>query len=490
MAGIGVELNRIFEKNTLFSSLVGTTYSFVISVAPMFVVILNILIMGLVLGITKVGYAERELFACTVLYTFIFSLLTTAPFNAVLSRYLSDVIYEERFEDILPCYECGLGLNLVVSNLLAIPFCIREHIVGKVPIYYVFTGYCGYIALVMVFYSMLYLSITKDYKRISLYFFTGMFVAFLTSIIVVKVFHWSITYGMLFAVAVGLILTASLEFALVQHYFKENSQQYKKVLEYLKIYWTLILTNFIYTFGLFIHNFVFWNTDMRMVVVNSFVCNQPYDMASCLAMFTNISASTIFIARIEMKFHERYKKYTEAIIGGRWMDIQNAKSRMFRQISEEIINLIRIQFIISIVIYLLCISLLPRYGFAGMTMRIYPCLAAGYFILFLMYSSIVFLYYFNDVKGSLFTASTFMVITFIGSLFSTRLNEIWFGVGVVMGALFSWSVAYWRLRWLEFHMDEHTFCKGLIIEKVIEPRPEDKVFDRRISDKEEKERCE
>ena len=50
---------------------------------------------------------------------------------------------------------------------------------------------------------------------------------------------------------------------------------------------------------------------MRMVVVDSFVCNQPYDMASCLAMFTNISATIIFIARVEMYFHEKYKLYSE-----------------------------------------------------------------------------------------------------------------------------------------------------------------------------------
>ena len=74
----------------------------------------------------------------------------------------------------------------------------------------------------------------------------------------------------------------------------------------------LIFSNFLYILGLYIHNFVFWITDMRMELVKSFVCNQPYDMASCLAMFTNLSASIIFIARVEMRFHEKYKLYSEA----------------------------------------------------------------------------------------------------------------------------------------------------------------------------------
>ena len=127
MAGIGVKLNRIFEKNTLTTNMVGFAYSAVATIAPMMVIILNLMLMEHVLGFSKVGYAQRELFSCTVLYTFIFSLLTAAPFNSVLSRYMSDIIYEERYQDILPCYYLGMVLNIGLSCLVGIPFCIREH---------------------------------------------------------------------------------------------------------------------------------------------------------------------------------------------------------------------------------------------------------------------------------------------------------------------------------------------------------------------------
>ena len=50
------------------------------------------------------------------------------------------------------------------------------------------------------------------------------------------------------------------------------------------------------------------------------------------------------------------------MIGGREMDI-DLKKRMFRQVSEELMNLARIQFIISAVLFFLCIILLPRFGF-------------------------------------------------------------------------------------------------------------------------------
>ncbi|MDE6977128.1 MAG: exopolysaccharide Pel transporter PelG [Lachnospiraceae bacterium] len=478
MAGVGIKLNRIFEKKSIAADLVGFTYSIVITIAPIILVIANILLMGWILGFGEVAYLERELFSCTVLYTFIFALLTVAPFNAVLSKYVQDSIYEERYQDILPCYYLGLVMNLVLSCVLGIGFCLWEHFVGGVEVFYVFIGYCAYISMVLVFYSMVYLSICKDYERISLFFLLGMLEAFVLGVVLRYLFRWDVMYAMLFALMTGFFLIAILEFTAVKRYFLQNSNRYKPVLLYFKKWWKLVVTNFLYTLGLYIHNFVFWTDEGRMVVVKSFVCNQPYDMATCLAMFTNISATIIFVTRVEMFFHEKYKLYSEAVIGGKKTDIENTKNRMFRQLADELMNLARVQFIISVVVYLLCVVLLPQFGFAGMVMRIYPCLAAGYFILFLMYSAMLFLYYYNDLTGAVLTTLGFCLVTCIGSIAATHLPEIWYGIGVVLGSLTGWTIAYIRLRWVEKHLDIHIFCQGMLLKRGIGLKPSGKVFEK------------
>ena len=489
MAGIGVRLNRIFSKNTIVTSLIGFGYSAVITVAPMFLVIAAVMLMEVLLGVSKLGYASRELYSCTVLYIFIFALLTAAPFNAVLSKYMSDVIYEETYEDILPCYYVGLLMNVILSCALGIPFCVHEYIVGQVPLGFVFAGYCGYMALVLVFYSMLYLSICKDYKKISWFFFIGMTVTVVLSLIFVYLFAWETTISMLIALDIGFLVIGSLEWALVKSYFRENSKKYKAVLRYFKKYWQLVITNFLYILGLYIHNFVFWTTDMRMVVADSFVCMPTYDMATCLAMFTNISASIIFISRVEMHFHEKYRAYSEAVIGGRGMDIENAKRRMFRQLAEELMNLVRLQFIVSVVVFFLAIIFLPRFGFGGLVMQMYPCLAAGYFILFVMYSAIIFQYYYSDLTGAVMTALSFCVCTCLGAWFSTTLTPSWYGIGLVFGSAVGFSVAYYRLRVMEKTIDVHIFCNGNIMKRGHGSCPSNKVFDRYAMVKKEKRRA-
>ena len=269
MAGIGVKLTNIYKKNTLTTDIIGMGYSMAVTIAPMLVVIGALIIMEYYLDFSSVDYLTRELFSCTVLYIFIFSLLTASPFNSVLSKYMSDIIYEEHYEDILPCYYVGMIMNIFLSALVGIPFCVHEYLVGGVDILYVFTGYSGYMALVLVFYSMLYLSICKDYKKISFFFAIGMTVTVLLSFLLVKRLHWSITYGMLLSLTIGFWLIACLEMALVRSYFKENSGRYRPVLAYFKEYWPLVATNFLYTLGLYIHNFVFWTTDLHMIVVKS-----------------------------------------------------------------------------------------------------------------------------------------------------------------------------------------------------------------------------
>ncbi len=485
MAGIGVKLNRIYHKNTITTNIIGFFYSTVVTIAPVLVVIINLMLMQKVLKFNTVGFFDRELFSCTVLYVFIFSLLTTSPFNAVLSRYMSDVIFEERYEDIQPCHRVGLLTNICFSCLFAIPFCFWEHLVGGVPIYYVFTGYCCFVSLVTVFYNMLYLSICKEYRLISLYFLTGMVTSFLLSLFLRFVCKVSITYSMLLALTVGFFVTAVLEWAKIHQFFPDNSEEYGRVFAYFRKYWHLILINFLYTLGLFVHNFVFWGTDMAIHLVKTFVCNQPYDMATCLAMFTNISASVIFISRVEMYFHERYRAYADAVFGGRGIDIRNTKKRMFRQLGSELMTLVRLQFIVSVIIYLLFVIFLPGMGYAGLVMRIYPMVAAGYFILFLMYSEIIFLYYFEDLKGALLTAVSFCGVTFLASLVAVHLSSIFYGTGVWVGSVTGFVVAYMRLRWMEKHLDEHMFCRGNIMKQAKGIKPSPKVFDLREQKKSE-----
>ena len=150
---------------------------------------------------------------------------------------------------------------------------------------------------------------------------------------------------------------------------------------------------------------------------------------------------------------------------------------MFRQLGSELMTLVRLQFIVSVFIYLIFVIFLPAKGYSGLVMRIYPMVAAGYFVLFLMYSEIIFLYYFEDLNGALLTAISFCVGTFLASLAAVNFSHIFYGIGVWVGSVIGFVVAYARLWWLERNLDEHMFCRGNIMKQAKGIKPSPKVFD-------------
>lgn len=471
MAGIGVKLNNIFEKHTIATSIYGMGYSAVVTITPMIIVLGNIMLMEKVLGFSSLVYMEKDIFSSTVLYVFVFALMATAPLNAVISKYISDVIFEEHFDDIMSCYYAGLLIDTVLAALMGVPFCVHAVLTGKLAASYMFAAFLAYMGLMFVFYTVSYLAICKYYEKIMLFYFVGMAAGFAVSLLLFYCVRMDILLSMLSALAVGFIITGALSLAVLRQYFKRCSHRYKRIFGYIAKYWKLVVANFTYTLGLYIHNFVFWTSDLRVVVADTFVYAGQYDLASCLAMFTNISATVIFIANVEMHFHSCYKEYSEAIIGGRYSDIEKCKNRMFRRLSNEIMSVTRIQFIISIVVYLLCVVILPEHGFNGLVMTIYPAMAAGYFIVFIMYSALIFLYYFDDLTGAMMTGIIYAAATFVGSMVSRELPEIWYGIGVFFGAIVAWGYAYHRLRWVEKNIDVHIFCRGDILKRKKTKRP-------------------
>ena len=56
MAGIGVKLNRIYQKNTITTNVIGFFYSTVVTIAPVLVVIANLVLMQMVLKFNTVGF--------------------------------------------------------------------------------------------------------------------------------------------------------------------------------------------------------------------------------------------------------------------------------------------------------------------------------------------------------------------------------------------------------------------------------------------------
>lgn len=245
MAGIGFELKKIFKEESVTSLIGGIAYSTLVTVGPTVIVIATIIVLYLFLGLSTVDYADRELLSSTILYVFIFALLVTAPSNGVMSRYIADKIFDNEFEDILPSFYTGLLLNVILGALIGIPFALRLVNVGGVDTAFAFVSYCFFIIMIISFFSMIYLSATKDYKVIALFYAIGMSTAFALAFI----FYWltlPVIHSILYGITIGFFIIAFLEFSYMRKHFRINSKRYFDCLRYFVDHKDILLTNFFY----------------------------------------------------------------------------------------------------------------------------------------------------------------------------------------------------------------------------------------------------
>ena len=181
MAGIGFELKKIYRKESISRGMLGVVYSSLVTIGPMMLVIVAILLLYFFLGMTKVPYADRELLSSTILYTFIFSVILTSPFNVIFSRYLADKFYTEEYSNILASYYMGNSICCIIATLLFLPVGWSLRVRGEIDLPFIIAAYIQWISLVILFFAVIYLHATKDYKIIALFFVIGMAVSFLVS---------------------------------------------------------------------------------------------------------------------------------------------------------------------------------------------------------------------------------------------------------------------------------------------------------------------
>ncbi|MDD3221588.1 MAG: exopolysaccharide Pel transporter PelG [Lachnospiraceae bacterium] len=441
-------------------------YSSIVTIGPMILVIASILLLYFFLGMTKVPYADRELLSSTILYTFIFSVILTSPFNVVFSRYLADKFYQEEYSNILSSYYTGNTICCLIATAVFIPFAWSLRVRGGIDIPFIAAAYVQWISLVILFFAITYLHATKDYKIVALFFMIGMAISFGGAFFCFTVGQIDAVHSIIYGLAVGFFVIATLDFSYIKRYFRTPSRNYGECLEYLWSFKRLLGANLFYIGGLYVHNFVMWTKPGRLFVASTFYSHQAYDMAACLAMFTNIFVMVSFLVVVETRFHTTYKEYMEGVIGGTYKMIIKARKKLFRTLSQQIIQVFGTQLAITSVIFFFLTLFGRRIGFDSVTMTIYPVLTVAFLGIFMMYGNIIYLYYFADMTGAFLTGALFFVVTLVSSCFTSQLAVPFWGLGLFLGMLAGWTCSFFRIRWIERHIDTFIFCDYKVVDTM------------------------
>ncbi|MGO5090936.1 exopolysaccharide Pel transporter PelG [Clostridium sp. LCP25S3_F10] len=467
MAGIGFELKRLFKERSLFYDIRAYFISSLVSVGPTFLCILLITTMQHFMKVMGESYKSVEYFVTIIVYCFSFSLIITGGFSLLISRYVSDCIYEGNKEKIVPSLYGILSIVLCIDFIISNLFYINSNISSYVKIFSIIL--LGELSMVWI--QAVYISALKDYMAILNSFLIGIGNIIISYFVLNYFIKSSIFYSALFSITFGFFIMIILFIKKIIEEYGQSAFNYKECFEVITSfnkYPYIFITGFLYYIGMYAHNFVFWFSSKGITIENTFRVAPFYDIALFYAFLSLMPIIVLFQVRTETTFYPKYKKYyVVSQEKGNIEDINLARSEMISTLYSELNYLIEMQFIVGLVFMVFGKKFLPEIGLAGLPTDIFSILVLGSMSFSIMYIIVVILLYFDGVMNAMKISIIFFVLNFLLTLITLFLNECFYGFGFFIAALSSLIYSYRKLNLFLKEIDYYTFAsQPMFIKKV------------------------
>jgi len=462
MAGIGFELKRLFKNKGLFSSMRAYAYSALVSLGPFILCTIIIAAILIFSSYMNVAYRDRELFIATIVYAFIFSQIISSGFKMVITRFIADMLYKQKYEYILPSLYGVLSIVIVFAGTAGILFYYRS----PLPFAIKLVSYILYMELIIVFIMMEYLSTIKDYMRIVKSFIFGVIASVCLSYVFLKFTTLNTVFSLIFAMNIGFLIIIAVLMAYLRSFYGKSVRRYFDFLIYFEKYPSLFFISFFYTLGLYSHNFLFWTSRLGVEIGGTYTYAPTYDVPTFYAFLSVMPSMVIFIVSIETSFYEKYRTYYSLITGkGNFSDIENARKDMTRVLWSEIRNIMELQLFFTLVFIAAGFYVLPRLGLSQLSMDIFNLIALGAYLNIMVMIVILILLYFENRSGALFVAVIFLLSNAGFTFMTLMYSESLYGVGFFASSIFSLIIALTELSGYLKNINYYTFCSQPVIYK-------------------------
>ncbi len=443
MAGIGFELKKLFNKRGFFRSMKAFGYTTVICTGPMLLGILLLLGIMYLCSETNVPVPVRELLICMITYTLLASVLTTAFFSMVVTRYTADMLFEEKKTAVLPAFWGSTALMSVIGSILYGIFLIFS---GATPMQQ-FLCFVFFNELILVWNAMSFLTAIKDYKGIFLAFLTSIFVAILLGALLLAIGFPTIE-ALLFSITIGYGVMLIWYVILLHKYFPKSDLGAFVFLQWIDEFFPLALSGLLLNIGMFSHLVIIWFSDIGVQVHGLFYGAPEHDVPALLAFLTTLITTVNFVVSVEVNFYPKYRNhYSLYNDKGTISDIKQAEKDMLKTLQTEIFYTSLKQLLFTAIAiaaggYLL--DILPL-GFNEMMRGYFRTLCVGYGLFAIGNVVMLILLYFTDYRGALVSTAAFAISSSVLTGISLFFPSVYYGFGFLIASIIFVVTATLRL---------------------------------------------
>jgi uncharacterized membrane protein len=454
MAGIGFELRKILKKDSLFSLVQLYTYSAMLSSGAWVVSIIAILIVGLI-NIAVYG-GNKETIQLQIIITYAFamaaSLVLTGFIQLPLTRYIADLVFAQREDEVLGSFLGVLFVILGIGISLFIPmvFVLLPELsnIEKILVTVIF------LTLSAIWVSNVLASSLKYYRSIVAAYFVSYGV-----IVVASYYYGSQLVNLLFIFFAGNVLLLTIMITMIYKSYPSDKLMRFDFFQDRDFYFKLGFAGLFYNLGTWIDKFVFWYHPLTgESVIGMIHSSIVYDLPIFLAYLSIIPGMAIFFYRLEADFAEQYDHFYNNIrYGGTLSVIQTYRNQMVDVIRVTIKEVILIQAVVDIMIFLAAPYIFEMLKIPKLYMNLFFILTIGAMLQLGFMIILAILYYLDRRTKAMWLSFLFFVLNFGLTWLSIYMGPTYFGYGYAVSLLITFTISLYIIRQTMQRLDYETF---------------------------------
>ncbi|MCP1478753.1 Uncharacterized membrane protein [Pseudomonas sp. NFPP07] len=452
MAGIGFELRKILSRDSYTATLHAYVYAGLISSGPWVLSILSVMLVGVIsLGLVVPEVVIRQ-FLITVTYLMATSLILTGGLQLFFTRFVSDRLFERKYEQILPNLVGMLLLVTLGSGVLGILLLITLFDQGLI---YRLLTLANFVVLCNLWLVIIFLSGMKAYNRILLVMLVGY------GLMVGSAFflrHLGME-GLLLALLLG---HSSLLFLFLYDILREYRAEKLVAFDFLdrrQVFVSLLLTGLCYNLGIWIDKFIFWfNPQTSSQVIGPMRASILYDLPIFLAYLAIIPGMAVFLVRIETDFAEWYERLFRAVRDGETLQhIGSLKAEMTFSIRQGLLEICKVQGLTVVLLFLFGPRILEWLGMSSYYLPLFYIDLIGVSIQVVFMAILNVFFYLDKRMIVLELCLLFVALNGALTLLSLYLGPSFFGYGFTFSLLLCVLLGLARLSTALDDLEYETF---------------------------------
>ena len=424
MAGIGFELRKYLDEDSFSGTLKAYGFAGLISAGPWVLSILGVMLIGIVALSQKIGGQEVEQFTTSVTWIMGSSLILSGLLQLVFTRFIADRLFEGRDHLINPNLFGALLLTTLVSGLLGLLILITMF---NESFSYEFLMLSNFVTLNNVWIVVIFVAGLKKFKLILYSFAAGYATTVCLSILLIPYGISGLLGGLLAGHAVLLftMLAVVIPEAPVVNTVRTD------FLRRRHIFPVLIFVGLFYNLGIWIDKLMFWTfPGTSEAVIGPLRASLIYDLPIFLAYLSIIPGMAVFLLRIETDFAEAYDGFFNAVRGNASLqEIETLGNEMILAVREGIFQIIRVQGITVLVLYMLGPKIIAWLGISDKFIHLYYIDLVGVAAQVLMLAVLNVLFYLDRLSDAFWLTLTLLISNAAFTWITLQMGPMYYGYG-------------------------------------------------------------